>query len=59
MYGVGRLDDVAFVGDVHGLAFLRGARESRRSRCYPRISPVESAFSLFRTCAFRISHFLL
>ena len=22
MYGVGRLDDVAFVGDVHGLAFL-------------------------------------
>ena len=22
MYGVDRLDDVAFVGDVHGLAFL-------------------------------------
>ena len=22
MYGVGRLDDVAFVGDVHGLAFV-------------------------------------
>ena len=22
MYGLGRLDDVAFVGDVHGLAFL-------------------------------------
>ena len=22
MYGVGRLDDVAFVFDVHGLAFL-------------------------------------
>ena len=22
MYGVGRLDDIAFVGDVHGLAFL-------------------------------------
>ena len=22
MYGVGRLDDVAFVGEVHGLAFL-------------------------------------
>ena len=22
MYGVGRLDDVAFVGDVHGLAIL-------------------------------------
>ena len=22
MYGVGRLDGVAFVGDVHGLAFL-------------------------------------
>ena len=22
MYGVGRLDDVALVGDVHGLAFL-------------------------------------
>ena len=22
MYGVGGLDDVAFVGDVHGVAFL-------------------------------------
>ena len=22
LYGVGGLDDVAFVGDVHGLAFL-------------------------------------
>ena len=24
MYGVGGLNDVAFVGDVHGLAFLKG-----------------------------------
>ena len=40
MYGVGGLDDVTFVGDVHGLAFLwaKCMSQSDSHRCRASIS---------------------
>ena len=47
MYGVGGLDDVAFVGDVHGLAFLWvevSQSDSHRCRAY------KSSWRAFQSC---------
>ena len=56
MYGVGRLDDVAFVGDVHGLAFFwvtANTRLQKNNKLYFKFTMILRHF-LFYSCYFCI-----